>query len=207
MQVIVILGLFLFLFGAPLLVVGILGICVVSKKSESKKLQAKENNKPNGGPIGPANESDINKDLNLTNAFCEMQLNNWLRKKYRNLRQWRSLGRPVGSQFNGKHYIELTFWDGSVQTLWIDANFDLQIKVYDADPEKIITPEVQAEEWIQKWKSFLHEKYNRREGFLIEKKDLPSSKEIVDLILDRLTGSGDFSAVCTDEGIRCVVES
>lgn len=199
-------SLFFLVIGIPLFAVGFLVFVLLSKKKTTKILQAEENNKTNGGPIGPANESDINKDVNLTYSFCELQMDKFLRKKYRNLRQWRSLGRPVGYQFNGMHFLELTFWDGSVQTVWITARFDLNIQVYNSNPETVKTPDEEAESWISNWKSFLLEKYNKREGFLIETKDLPSSKEVVDLILDRLTGSGNFSAVCTPEGIRCVVE-
>lgn len=157
-------------------------------------------------------EEPANAEVIVRHTFWDNEMDKFLRRSYPALRQWNTMGHPIGTKFDGSHLCELLFWNGTKKIVTVIIKSDIAIEIAgntsgDKQPEgKSKSPEEIAKEWIAEKKNFLLEKYQRGEGFLIENKDLPNDDLTVDLILAYLTANGNFSTHYGSEGIRCVAE-
>lgn len=143
-------------------------------------------------------------------TFWDNEVDKFLRRSYPELCQWKSMGNPIGINFEGPHLCELLFQNGAKEIVTVVIKADILIDIPDKTLEdkapKDKSPEIAAKEWIAEHKNFLLDKYYKGEGFLIESKDLPDDELTVDLIITYITANGNFSTHYGSEGIRCVAE-
>ena len=155
-------------------------------------------------------EDLANAEVIARHTFWDNETDKLLRKRYPSLRQWSTLGHPIGNNFDGPHLCELLFWNGTKEIVTViikaDIAMDIPDKASENEAKEEKSPEITAKEWIEKNKEFLLEKYYKGEGFLIESRDLPGDELTIDFILTYITAGGNFSTHYGPEGIRCVAE-
>lgn len=178
----------------PIIVIAIVCTCNGLNKEKVKILQAEENSK------AIKEEEDAKWDsYQVERRFYNNLLNAYIHRQFGNVSRWHILSS------NGKEiHVKILRKDGTEISPVICAS-KLDTEIFSVREKKESVPDLTkiANEWLEKWKDFLMEKENSREGFSINKSDLPADKAVLEMILDRLSEIG-FMVQEEETLVRCI---
>lgn len=186
-------------------------ICYLDKRNKKEIKMAKEEEaKANNEEIAPYSYKKLD-SVGIKREYYRVLFNEFVFSKFKGVSWWECPGEDVAIHFEGLHMTRLHFFDGTTNLIPVyvmkeekkanSGGEKWNIFISEKGNEKKTNEEI-CDEWLQQKKDVLDNAFEAKTLLSFTLGELPEDKDIIDMILDKLSLRGMFNSSFNETGVE-----